>query len=87
MRILNNSEFSLGSNSTVVSPTKSIVNPGNSIPRPSNSTLITSIALLITIEFLSKFKMRYTKLGDWVNVITLLNEKTLTQQFFGKTID
>ena len=32
-------------------------------------------------------KIRYTKLRDWINVITLLYEKTLKQSMVDKKID
>ena len=51
------------------------------------SAIITSIATLITNEFLSKRKARYTKLRDHVNMITLLYEKTLTKSMMDKKID
>ena len=43
----------------------------------SSTALLTSIATLITNEYVSKLRTRYTKLTDWINVITLLYEKTL----------
>ena len=49
--------------------------------------MLTSIAILITNEYISKLKRRYTKLGDWINVITLLYEKTLKQSMVDKKID
>ena len=38
----------------------------------SGISFLTSISTLITIEFFSKLKIRYTKLRDWINVTTLL---------------
>ena len=43
----------------------------------SSIKFLSSISTLITNEYFSKLKLRYTKLGDWTNVITLLYEKTL----------
>ena len=43
----------------------------------SISFLSSSISTLITKECFSKLKIRYTKLRDWINIITLLYEKTL----------
>ena len=53
-----------------------LINPGAGIIISSSSVLLTSIAILITNEYISKLKIRYTKLRDWINVITLLYEKT-----------
>ena len=33
--------------------------------------------MLIMNEYLSKLKIRYIRLGDWINVITFLSRKTL----------
>ena len=40
--------------------------------------------MLITNEYISKLKIRYTNLRDWNNVITLLYEKTLKQSMKDK---
>ena len=52
----------------------------------SSTALLTSIAILITNEYISKLKIRYTKLKDWIIVITLLYEKTLKQSMIDKKI-
>ena len=75
-----------GSASTVGSSNFGLINPGAGIII-SSSTLITSIALLITNDFISKYKIRHTKLGDWIIVLTLLFEKTLKQSMIDKKID
>ena len=49
--------------------------------------MLTSSAILITNEYISKLKIRYTKLRDWINVITLLYEKTLKESMIDKKID
>ena len=41
----------------------------------------------MTNEYFSKLKLRYTKIKDWINVITLLYEKTLKQSMVDKKID
>ena len=41
----------------------------------SSMSFLSSISTLITNEYFSKLKIRYTKLRDWINVITLLYEK------------
>ena len=64
-----------------------LINPGAGITISSSTALLTSIAILITNEYISKLKIRYTKLRDWMNVITLLYEKTLKQSMIDKKID
>ena len=49
--------------------------------------MLTSIAILITSEYISKLKLRYAKLGDWINVFTLLHGKTLKQPMVDNRID
>ena len=56
-----------------------LINPGARIIISSSTALLTSIAILITNEYISKSKKRYTKLRDWIHVITLLYEKTVKQ--------
>ena len=72
-----NTEILIGSLSTITSSTLSNVNPGVGIVILSSTALLTSIAFLITNENISKLKIRYTKLRNWINVTTLLYEKTL----------
>ena len=64
-----------------------LINPGAGIIILSSTALLTSIAILITNDYISKLKTRYTKLRDWVNVFTLLYEKTLKQSMVDKKID
>ena len=64
-----------------------LINPSVGIIASSSTTFLTSIAILITNEYISKLKIRYTKLRDWINVITLLYEKTLKQSMIDKKID
>ena len=80
-------EILIGSGSAVTSSTFSLTNPSIGIPIASCSALLTSIAILITNEYISKLKIRYTKLRDWINVITLLYEKTLKESMIDKKID
>ena len=80
-------EILVGSASTVGSSTMGLINPGAGIIISSSTALLTSIAILITNEYISKLKIRYTKLRDWINVITLLYEKTLKQSMMDKKID
>ena len=80
-------EILIGSASTVGSSSMALINPGVGIFISSSTALLTSIAILITNEYISKLKIRYTKLRDWINVITLLYEKTLKQSMVDKKID
>ena len=80
-------EVLVGSGSAIGSSAMSLINPGAGIIISSSTALLTSIAILITNEYISKLKIRYTKLRDWINVITLLYEKTLKQSMVDKKID
>ena len=57
----------------------SILNPSIGIVLTSSTALPKSIAILITIESISKLKINYTKLSDWINVNALPFEKTVEQ--------
>ena len=85
--LLNITEILVGSASTVGSPTMGLINPGAGIIISSSTALLTSTAILITNEFISELKIRYTKLLDWINVITLLYEKTLKTSMVDEKID
>ena len=65
----------------------SIINPSIGIVLTSSKALLTSISILITNEYISKMKIRFTKPGNWINVITLLYEKTLNHSMIDKKID
>ena len=80
-------EILVGSASTVSSSTMGLINPGAGFILSSSTALITSIAILITNEYFSKLKIRYTKPRDWINVITLLYEKNLKTSMVDKIID
>ena len=77
----------IGSGSAVSTSTMSLMNPSIGIVLTSSTALLTSIGTLITNEYLSKLKLRYTKLRDWINVITLLYEKTLRESMIDEKID
>ena len=77
----------VGSASAVGSSTMGLINPGAGILLSSSTVLLTSIAILITNEYISKLKKRYSKLRGWINVITLLFEKTLKTFMIDKRID
>ena len=80
-------EILMDASSAVGSSSMALINPGAGIIVSSSTALLTSIAILITNEYFSKLKIRYTKLRDWINVITLLYEKTLKQSMIDKKID
>ena len=65
-------EILVGSASTVSSSTMGLINPGAGNIISSSTALLTSIAILITNEYISNLKIKYTKPRDWINVITLL---------------
>ena len=77
-------EILFGASSAVGSSSMALINPGAGIIISSSTALLTSIAILITNEYISKLKIRYTKLRDWINVITLLYEKTLKESMIDK---
>ena len=64
-----------------------LINPGAGIIISSSTALLSSIAILITYEYISELKIRYTRLRDWNNVITLLYEKTLKSSMIDKKFD
>ena len=74
----------VGSGSAIRTSTMSLLNPSIGIVLTSSNALLTSIAILITNEYISKFKKIYTKLREWINVITLLHEKTLKESMIDK---
>ena len=80
-------EILMGSGSAIGTSTMSLINPSIGIVLTSSTALLTSMAILITNEYFSKLKIKYTKLRDWINVITLLYEKTLKQSMIDKKID
>ena len=80
-------EILFGSGSAIGTSTMGLINPSVGIVISSSTALLTSIAILITNEYISKLKIRYTKLRDWINVITLLYEKTLKESMIVKKID
>ena len=77
-------EILIRTGSTIGSSTMGLINPGAGIVISSSTSLLTSIAILITNEYISKLMIRDTKLRDWINVITFLYEKTLKQPMIDK---
>ena len=80
-------EILIGSGSAISSSAMTMINPGAGVIISSSTALLTSIAILITNEYISKLKIRYTKLRDWINVITILYEKTLKESMIDKVIN
>ena len=80
-------EILVGSGSAISTSTMSIINPSIGIVLTSSTALLTSLAILITNEYISKLKLRYTKLRDWINFITILYERTSNQSLIDKKID
>ena len=74
----------MGTGSAVGSSTMGLIIPGAGNIISSSTALLTSIAILITNEYISKLKIRHTKLRDWINVFTLLYEKTLKESMIDK---
>ena len=80
-------EILIGSGSAISTSTRSIINPSIGIVSTSSTALLTSIAILITNEYITKLKLCYTKLGDWINFIKILYEKTLNESMLDKETD
>ena len=80
-------EILVGSGSAIGTSTMSLINASIGIVLTSSTALLTSLALLIINEYISKLKLRYTKLRGWINFITILYEKTLNHSMIDKKID
>ena len=74
----------VGSGSPICTSKMSLSNTSMGIVLTSSTALLTSIAILITNEYISKLEIGYTKIRDWINVITLLYEKTLKESMIDK---
>ena len=79
-------EILIGSASTISSSKMGLINPRAGINISSSTALLTSFAILLTKECISKLKIKYSKLRDWIIVITLLYEKTLKTSIVGKKL-
>ena len=77
-------EILVGAGSAVGSSSMALINPGAGIIFSSSTAFLTSIAILIANEYILKLKIRYTKLRDCINVITLLYEKTFKESMIDK---
>ena len=80
-------EILIGSGSAISTSTMSFINPSIGIVLTSSTALLTSLAIIITKYYISKLKLRYTKLRDWINFNTILYEKTINQSMIDKKID
>ena len=80
-------EILIGGGSAIGTSTMSLINPSIGIIASSSTAFLTSLAILITNEYISKLKIRYTKIKDWINVTTLLYEKTLKESMIDKKFD
>ena len=49
------------------------------VPIAASTSFLASMVRLITIEYFTKLKIRYTILRDHINMIVLLYEKTLNK--------
>ena len=77
----------IGSGSAISTSTLSLINPSIGFVLTSSTAFLTSLAILITNDYISKLKLRYTKLRDWTNFITILYEKTINQSMIDKKTD
>ena len=64
--LLINTESLLGSGSAITFSTMSLLNPSISIVLTGFTALLTSLPILITKDYISKLKLRYAKLRDWM---------------------
>ena len=80
-------EILIGSGSASSTSTMSLINPSIDIVLTNSNALLTSLAILNTNEYISKLKLRYTKLRGWMNFNTMFYEKTLNQYMIDKKID
>ena len=56
-------EILVGAGSAISSSSMALINPGPGIVISSSTALLNSTAILITNEYISKLKIRYTKNG------------------------
>ena len=70
--LLITTEILIRSASTKSSSILAVLSPSAGNIISSSTALLTSIAILITNEHISKSKIRNTNLRDWINVITFL---------------
>ena len=81
-----NTEIVIESALTITSNTLAKLNPSVGVVISSSRTLLTSIAILITSENISNQEIGYTKLRDWINVITFSYEHTFNTYIVDKNL-
>ena len=77
----------IGSGYAFSASTMSKLNPSIGIVLTSSAALLTSLVILITNEYISKLKLRYTKLRDLIKFNTILYEKALNQSIIDEKTD
>ena len=77
----------IGSGSANSTSTMWLINPNIGIVLTSSTALLTSLSILITNEYITKLKLRYTKLRGWLNFITNLYENTLNKSMIDKNFE
>ena len=80
-------ETLFGCGSTITSSILSKNNPSVGIVVSSSTALLTSVAILVTNEYISKLRLRYTILRDWISFFAILFERTLNQLMIDRKID
>ena len=80
-------EILLGSSCAITSSSMSLIKHSIDLVLTSSTALLLSLAVLITNEYISKLKIRYTELRDYINFITIVYEKTLNQSMIDKKIE
>ena len=85
--MLINREILIRSGSAIGASTMLLINPSVGTVLISSSALLTGTAILITNEYISKLKIRYSELREWIIVVTLLYEKTVKESMIVKKID
>ena len=80
-------EILLGSGSAITTSTLPTINPSVGIKLSISSALLTSIVFLITDKYISNLKLGYTKLRDWIKVISLFYGETFKTSMIDKKID
>ena len=64
-----------------------LINPSIGMVLTSSSALLTSLAILITNEYVSIVKLRFTEKRCWKIFITILYKKTLNQPMVDQKLD
>ena len=85
--MLHISDFFIGRRFNITSSTFASLKPGAGTLTSSSTALLTSLAILITHEYISKRKITCTKVVYGKNMNTLLYEMTLKNWMMVKKID